>query len=131
MKDLELDQYFGVTVKTSCRPGSSTIIEDKYDGIKGDIQVTGIGNLAQFIGPTFKISNPVCIMTKLEVLDEDGKRYTDLVASMEDMIVKPVKPWLIKEYKFTLKATISGGDFTITSKKTLSVVSQGFLEEFE
>ena len=72
-------------------------------------------------------------MTKLEVLDEDGKPTTDnygkpttdLVVSMENRIVKPVNPGLTKEYNFTLKATISGGDFTITSRKTLRVVGQG------
>jgi len=134
MKDMELDQYIEITVSTSCRPGASTIIEDKYDGIKGDIQVTGNNQQARFVGPTFKISEPLCIMTNLEVLDEDGKPSTNLTVSMEDRIVKP--KWINKsgwlgDYNFTLKATISGGDFTITSKKTLRVVGQEELGEIE
>ena len=46
MKDMELDQYFGITVITTCRLGSSTIVEDKYVGPYGDIQVTETGDKA-------------------------------------------------------------------------------------
>jgi len=68
-------------------------------------------------------------MTLIEVLDDDEMPATDLVVSMKDMIVKPVNPALEKEYNFTVKATISGGDYTITTKKKLRVLGEGTLEE--
>ena len=122
MKDLELDQYFGITIVTSCRPGSSTILEDGYNGNEGDLQQTGTGIEARFILPKFIISNPVCLMTALEVLDEEGEPFNQMVISMKDMIVKPMDVQTPKQYNFTIKATISGGDFTVTSKKILKVI---------
>ena len=133
MTDVKLDQYFAVIVNTHCRPGTSFIVEDKYNGTYGDIQVTGIGAAARFVGPTFKLGDKICIMTNLEVFDEEGKKpYTNLTVSMKDGIVKPVEsPSVSKDYNFTLKATISGEDFVITSKKTLRVVDVAQLAEIE
>ena len=92
MTDTKLDQYFAIIVNTHCNPGTSKIVEDKYDGIYGDIQVTGVGAEAQFIGPSFKLEDPICPMTKLEVFNEEGtKPFANLTVSMKDGIVKPVE----------------------------------------
>jgi hypothetical protein len=78
--------------------------------------VTGTGGEALFVGPNFTISVPLCVMTSLEVLDENGnKPHANLTISMKDGIVKPSKPLLEHEYHFKLRATISGGDFIITT----------------
>jgi hypothetical protein len=44
-----------------------------------------------------------------------------LVASVKDMTIKPVNPFLNKDYTFYVKATSSGGEFVTTTVKSLRV----------
>jgi hypothetical protein len=96
MKDLKLDQYFGITLVPSCRPGSVAIVENKYLGKEGDIQVTGTGTPARFILSSFNLSDSRCTMINIEVILDDEKKNSTkgLIVSMKDMIVTPVNPYL-------------------------------------
>ena len=69
--------------------------------------------------PTFILTIKACNVTKIEAVDDKKKVIDDLEVSLEEMKIKPKQPLLRKEYNFTLKAYVNGGNFTITSNKTL------------
>ena len=60
----------------------------------------------------------------MEVLDENGNVSTSLRISMKDMVVIPVDSFKERDYNFTIRASISDGDYTITTNKTLKVENQ-------
>jgi hypothetical protein len=72
--------------------------------------------------PTIILSDKRCIITKVEPIDEEGVVIKDLIVSLEKNTIKPVNPNLKKEYKFSLKAYVNGGNFTITTNKTLNMI---------
>ena len=68
---------------------------------------------------TFNPTVKGCNITGIEAVDEKENVINDLEVSLEEMKIKPKQPLLRKEYNFTLKAYVNGGNFTITSNKTL------------
>ena len=65
--------------------------------------------------------DPRCILINITAVDEEENPITDLKVSLLDKVVKPLNPDLTKVYNFTLKAIVDGGDFIITTNKTLIV----------
>ena len=62
-----------------------------------------------------------CPLISVEAVDEEENPITDLIASLQDNLIKPIDPNLTKVYNFTLKATVGGGNYIITTNKTFIV----------
>ena len=95
--------------------------EGTYLGDQGDIQEYDVGSGAVFILPEIINSDHRCPTLTLEAVDENGAAISELIASVQDMTVKPVNPLLNKDYTFYVKATSSGGGTVTTTVKSLRV----------
>ena len=69
--------------------------------------------------PMFNLSNKICNVTKMEAVDEEENLIEDLEVSLEENKIKPKEVLMKKEYNFKLKAYVTGGNFSISTNKTL------------
>jgi len=123
MKDMDLSQYIGITVNTTCNPEKSSATEGAYPANFTNIQVTCTGSSAYFVMPNFNISDERCKITDIEAIDEGENIISDLEVSLVDNQIRPKDPKLNNEYNFTLRATVNGGNYTIGTNKTFRVWS--------